>query len=575
MTGYIGNSPTIDKSLKGTSAVVHDNTADFTVSTDKLINPTISVGGTLTATRNLILPSTPNAYIVVNNTVGGFSIVVKTLSGTGVTLLNGTTALLRGDGTNIVDGFTSKASRNGDATQPFSASTFTSAIATGTPPFAVTSTTPVANLSIGGNAATATTATTATTVTTNANLTGHVTSVGNATVLGSFTSAQLAAALTDETGTGVNVFATSPTFTGTPSGPTAAAGTNTTQLATTAFAQTASNWHGGTMYSVSAGATLTATDFGNLLYYNSASDGTVTLPSPTGNGGKIISIYNFDTGGVVTISCAQLIYAAGRYGSTLPLDPGASVVLTCDGSNWMGFAYSNSKQISNNRNYQTFTASGTWKKPSLIDPNAQILIECWGGGGGGSNVSTDGGGGGAYASRVVLASQMGATETVTVGAGGAAGNPGGNGGASSVGSLLSVGGGGGGTSSVGGGAGGGGTSAVGHTPGASVTNWSVNYKDTVTTEQGAAGTGSVTPSTYVITTGGGGGGVSGGGYGTGSIYGGGGGSSDGATVGGPSVLGGAGGNVNSKNGLAPSGGGYGLNGAAGAGARGEVRVRVL
>ena len=52
----------------------------------------------------------------------------------------------------------------------------------------------------------------AATVTTNANLTGHVTSVGNATTLGSFTSAQLATALTDETGSGANVFATSPTL---------------------------------------------------------------------------------------------------------------------------------------------------------------------------------------------------------------------------------------------------------------------------------------------------------------------------------------------------------------------------
>lgn len=52
----------------------------------------------------------------------------------------------------------------------------------------------------------------ATTVVTNANLTGAVTSVGNATSLGSFTSLQLATALTDETGTGSNVFATSPTL---------------------------------------------------------------------------------------------------------------------------------------------------------------------------------------------------------------------------------------------------------------------------------------------------------------------------------------------------------------------------
>jgi hypothetical protein len=49
-------------------------------------------------------------------------------------------------------------------------------------------------------------------VTTNANLTGAITSVGNATSLGSFTSANLASALTDETGTGANVFANSPTL---------------------------------------------------------------------------------------------------------------------------------------------------------------------------------------------------------------------------------------------------------------------------------------------------------------------------------------------------------------------------
>ena len=48
------------------------------------------------------------------------------------------------------------------------------------------------------------------------------------------TSAKLRALLTDKTGTGVAVFADSPALTGTPTAPTAAAGTNTTQLATTA-----------------------------------------------------------------------------------------------------------------------------------------------------------------------------------------------------------------------------------------------------------------------------------------------------------------------------------------------------
>ncbi len=58
---------------------------------------------------------------------------------------------------------------------------------------------------------------------------------GVGTFLGTPTSANLAAALTDETGTGAAVFAGSPALTGTPTAPTATVGTNTTQLATTAF----------------------------------------------------------------------------------------------------------------------------------------------------------------------------------------------------------------------------------------------------------------------------------------------------------------------------------------------------
>jgi hypothetical protein len=53
------------------------------------------------------------------------------------------------------------------------------------------------------------------------------------------TSAQLASALTDETGTGSAVFSNSPALTGVPTAPTASGGTNTTQLATTAFVQNA------------------------------------------------------------------------------------------------------------------------------------------------------------------------------------------------------------------------------------------------------------------------------------------------------------------------------------------------
>jgi len=66
---------------------------------------------------------------------------------------------------------------------------------------------------------------------TNANMSGHVTSVGNTTSLGSFTSANLATALTDETGSGANVFATSPVLVTPALGtPTAIVLTNATGL---------------------------------------------------------------------------------------------------------------------------------------------------------------------------------------------------------------------------------------------------------------------------------------------------------------------------------------------------------
>lgn len=58
---------------------------------------------------------------------------------------------------------------------------------------------------------------------------------GNLSQFASTTSAQLLALLSDETGTGSSVFSISPAFTGTPTAPTAAVDTNTTQLATTAY----------------------------------------------------------------------------------------------------------------------------------------------------------------------------------------------------------------------------------------------------------------------------------------------------------------------------------------------------
>lgn len=62
---------------------------------------------------------------------------------------------------------------------------------------------------------------------------------GVATFLATPSSANLASALTDETGTGAAVFAGSPALTGSPTAPTQTAGDNSTKLGTTAYADNA------------------------------------------------------------------------------------------------------------------------------------------------------------------------------------------------------------------------------------------------------------------------------------------------------------------------------------------------
>jgi hypothetical protein len=58
---------------------------------------------TLTATRDLIVPTIEKTYVVHNDTAGSQSIRVKTSGGTGITIPNGKKALLYVDGTNVIE----------------------------------------------------------------------------------------------------------------------------------------------------------------------------------------------------------------------------------------------------------------------------------------------------------------------------------------------------------------------------------------------------------------------------------------------------------------------------------------
>ena len=211
----------------------------------------------------------------------------------------------------------------------------------------------------------------ATTVVTNANLTGAVTSVGNASSLGSFTSAQLATALTDETGTGANVFATSPTLVtpalGTPS---ALVGTNITGTAT---AFTASN------VTTNANLTGAVTSVGNTSSLGSFTSLQLltALTNETGTGSAVFAtsptlvtpILGTPTSGALT-NCtfptlnqnttgSAATVTGNATGSTFGFNSGYGSVATAYGSRaWVNFNASGTVAIRASGNVSSITDNG-------------------------------------------------------------------------------------------------------------------------------------------------------------------------------------------------------------------------
>lgn len=163
----------------------------------------------VSANFNLFAPPASKQYVIWNNTsytatfYNSSVIGNTTAAGSGVTVPVGAKLQIWSDGTNFFPGFDTTAG----------------------------------NLTVSGNLAVSGT----TTLTGASTLTGVATFTANPVMSGLTASSAVATDASKNlvsvtnTGTGSNVLAVSPTLTGTPLAPTATAGTNTTQIATTAF----------------------------------------------------------------------------------------------------------------------------------------------------------------------------------------------------------------------------------------------------------------------------------------------------------------------------------------------------
>ena len=122
------------------------------------------------------------------------------------------------------------------------------------------------------------------------------------------------------------VSAASPAFTGTPTAPTAAAGTNTTQLATTAFANTA----GGLVYvgQVTAGSAVTTLQLNNVFSatYNAYK---IIVSGGTATGTYSLTLQLINSAATVTTTAYSEVFIYSTYAS--------SGVLTANTSNGSGF----------------------------------------------------------------------------------------------------------------------------------------------------------------------------------------------------------------------------------------------
>lgn len=99
-----------EEAIAGVQAITMTN-SNYTLSSlngvsDEARNMVIVASGSLSASYKIIAPLEPKVYIVVNNTSGGYPITFGGTTGSVVTIPNGYSTLIYGNGTNFYAGIT-------------------------------------------------------------------------------------------------------------------------------------------------------------------------------------------------------------------------------------------------------------------------------------------------------------------------------------------------------------------------------------------------------------------------------------------------------------------------------------
>lgn len=100
-----------DNSIAGKSTITLASTS-HTLSNnngaaDEARSMFLEITGTPGGAADIICPAVSKLYIISNTVTGGFAVTLKTAAGTGISVPNGKTMILRCDGTNVVDAITS------------------------------------------------------------------------------------------------------------------------------------------------------------------------------------------------------------------------------------------------------------------------------------------------------------------------------------------------------------------------------------------------------------------------------------------------------------------------------------